>query len=377
MSGFTAPESLPLVPFVDLSWQQAELAVEIQQGLANVIARNEFVLGPEVAAFETEFAEFQEVKHCVGVANGTDALELMLRAGGLGPGMEVIVPANTFIATPLAVLRAGAHPVLTDVDPDTLLMTTQGAAAVLTPRTAAILPVHLYGQLAGVDELGDWAEQHGVAIFEDGAQSHGARHNGNGMATVGTAAATSFYPSKNLGAYGDAGAVLTNSAEFAARVRALGNYGSQIKYEHPTIGFNSRLDTMQAVVLRAKLSRLAAWTLERRAAAERYTNLLRDFNAITLPSTAPGNDHVWHLYVIQIADRDRVLGILKSAGIGAAVHYPKPVHLHGAFRYLGHGRGSFPISEQASERVLSLPLFPGISISQQERVAEALTAALK
>jgi dTDP-4-amino-4,6-dideoxygalactose transaminase len=364
------------IPLVDLQAQHREIADEVAAGFARVIERTAFVLGEEVAAFEAEFARFSEVAHCIAVANGTDALELVLRAAGIGPGDEVVVPANTFIATALAVARAGATPVLADCDPVFHLLDAAEAERRIGPRTRALLPVHLYGQAAPVDALAALAARRGLVLIEDAAQAQGARRNGRGVATAGLAAGTSFYPGKNLGAYGDGGAVLTGNPDVARKIRALRNYGSEVKYEHPETGFNSRLDTLQAVVLRAKLARLAAWNAARRAAAARYDALLARVPDVRLPATAPGNEHVWHLYVVRVPRRDAVLQRLTAAGIGAGVHYPVPIHLQGAFRHLGHGRGDFPVAEAAAGEILSLPMFPGITPAQQERVASALAAAL-
>jgi dTDP-4-amino-4,6-dideoxygalactose transaminase len=364
------------IPLVDLRAQHGEIADEIREGLARVIAHGAFVLGPEVRAFEEAFARFTGVTHCVGVGSGTDALEIALRAAGVGSGDEVIVPANSFVATALAVVRAGAVPVLVDCDPVYHLIDPGRVAERIGARTKAILPVHLYGQMAPMRALGAIAAPRGVLVLEDAAQAHGAMQDRVGAGAAGTAAGTSFYPGKNLGAYGDAGAVLTNDAEIARRARALRNYGSEEKYHHPEIGFNSRLDTLQAVVLQAKLKRLADWNAARRAAAARYDALLVDLPAVTPPKTVPGNVHAWHLYVIRVPRRDEVLRRLAAAGIGAGVHYPTPIHLQGAFRSLGHRRGDFAVTEVAAAEVLSLPLHPHLGPGEQERVIDALRQAL-
>jgi dTDP-4-amino-4,6-dideoxygalactose transaminase len=371
------------IPLVDLASMHAEIAGEVDRGFAELLASGAFVQGPQVTAFEQAFAEFSEVQHCVGVANGTDALELALRAVGVGPGDEVILPANTFIATAEAVARAGATPVLVDCDPAFLLIDTEAVAARMGAKTKAIVPVHLFGQAAPVEDLTAMARDLGVALVEDHAQSHGATRNGRAAGSLGIAAATSFYPGKNLGAYGDGGAVLTDSDEVAARVRALGNHGSTARYQHPELGFNSRLDSLQAVVLSAKLARLAAWNKARAAAAERYSELLAGpagLAGITLPATMPGNTHVWHLYVVRFAggaaQRDAVASALHAAGVGAGIHYPVPVHLQGAFAGLGHSPGDFPVAEAAAASMLSLPLFPHLSEEQIDHVVGVLTAAV-
>ena len=365
-----------MIPLVDLGWQQREIADEVRRGMDEVIESTAFVLGPQVAEFERSFADFVGVGHCIGVGSGTDALELALRALAIGDGCEVIVPANTFIASALAVVRAGAVPVLVDADAEHLLIDPEAVRAAITPRTRAIMPVHLYGQMAPMVELEAIAEELGLAILEDAAQSQGARQGGRAAGSIGAAAATSFYPGKNIGAYGDAGAVLCRDDEIADRIRRLRNWGSEQKYHHPELGFNSRLDTLQAVVLQAKLARLDAWNALRREAAARYDALLGDCEAVGLPRTAAGNEHVWHLYVVRVAQRDRVLAELGEAGIGAGVHYPVPIHLQGAFASLGLGAGSFPVAERSAHEALSLPLFPGISEAQQVRVSEALRRAL-
>ena len=364
------------IPLVDLAAQHREVADEVRSGMARVMDSSSFILGRDVAEFEAAFAAFSEVRHCIGVANGTDALELALRALGVGAGDEVILPANTFIATAAAVIRAGATPVLVDCDPVPQLIDVAQVAAKVTPRTKVILPVHLFGQVARVEELLALAEMRGIAVVEDAAQAQGARRHGTTAGGFGIAAGTSFYPGKNLGAYGDGGAVLTSSDEVARKLRALRNYGSEVKYSHPEIGFNSRLDTLQAVVLQAKLRRLAAWNEARRDAARRYHALLAELPGVTLPATLPGNEHVWHLYVVRVPRRDEVLRRLHEAGVGAGVHYPVPIHLQGAFANLGHRPGDFPEAEAAAAEVLSLPLFPQITAAQQERVAGTLAKAL-
>ncbi len=365
------------IPLVDLSAQHAAVAEEVAEGWQQVLARTAFIGGPQVAAFEREYAEFISVPHCVAVANGTDAIEIVLRALGIGPGDECILPANTFIATAEAVSRAGATPVLVDcADDGTYLIDTDAVEAAVTPRTAAIVPVHLYGQAAPVERLLPLARKTGIRLVEDAAQSHGARRNGISAGALGDAAATSFYPGKNLGAYGDAGAAMTGSAEVAERMRMIRDHGSPRKYEHEVIGVNSRLDTLQAVVLSAKLRRLAAWNAARQAAAARYDELLSGYDAVVRPRTLDGNEHVWHLYTVRVPQRDRVLKELHAAGIGAGIHYPVPVHLTAAFARLGYGEGAFPVAERAARDLLSLPLFPEITAAQQERVVSVLVSAL-
>ncbi|MEU5940860.1 DegT/DnrJ/EryC1/StrS family aminotransferase [Micromonospora sp. NPDC047548] len=365
------------VPLVDLQWQHAEIADEVTAGFADVIGAGSFVGGQQVTAFEREYAATMGVPHCVGVANGTDALELALRAVGVGPGHEVVLPAMTFVATAEAVVRCGATPVLVDVDPDHLLLDPRLLTRALSERTRAVLPVHLYGQLAPMERILEITMPRGIPVVEDAAQCQGATRHGRPAGTFGDAAGTSFYPGKNLGAYGDAGAVLTGATQVATRVRLLANHGAETKYDHITVGFNSRMDALQAVVLRAKLAHLARWNTLRQEAASRYDKLLDGVDRITLPRTATGNTHVWHLYPVRVDDRDAVLSRLQHDGIGAGVHYPRPVHLHPAFAALGAGVSAFPVAEQAAGTLLSLPLHPGISADQQERVAEALVRAIR
>jgi dTDP-4-amino-4,6-dideoxygalactose transaminase len=364
------------IPLVDLSAAHQEVAEEVEAGFKRVIADTAFIGGIEVTAFEDEYAAFNGVPHCVGVANGTDALELALRAVGVRAGGQVILPANTFIATAEAVARVGARPVLVDCDPQTYLIDVDAALAAVTPSTAAVLPVHLYGQLAPVELLEAGLAGTGVRIVEDAAQCQGARRHGLAAGARGIAA-TSFYPGKNLGAYGDAGAVVTDDPDLAATVRKLANHGGTRKYQHDVVGFNSRLDGLQAVVLRAKLARLAMWSEARRVAAARYDELLAPLDVVR-PVTLPGNEHVWHLYVIQVPGgrRDSVLTSLNAAGIGAGIHYPAPVHLTRAFGDLGYAEGSFPHAEDAAGQILSLPLYPQITGEQQRTVVRALASAL-
>ncbi|MGB8650527.1 MAG: DegT/DnrJ/EryC1/StrS family aminotransferase [Mycobacteriales bacterium] len=365
------------VPLVDLGLQHAQVADRVARGFAEVIASGAYVGGPDVEAFEREYAQLVGVRHCIGVGNGTDAIELALRACGVGTGDEVILPANTFVATAEAVVRAGAVPVLADVDADCLLLDPDAAAAAVGPATRALVPVHLFGQTAPVERLAQLVADNGLVLVEDAAQSQGALRHGRPAGSFGLASATSFFPGKNLGAYGDAGAVMTDDHDVARRVRLLGSHGSAVKYHHEELGFNSRLDTLQAVVLRCKLERLSAWNEQRRAAAARYDALLRDLPEVRVPGRLGGNVDVWHLYVVRVPDRDALLRRLNEAGIGAGVHYPVPVHLQQAFCALGRGAGSFPVAEAAAKEILSLPLFPGITPAQQERVVHELRRGLR
>jgi len=367
---------MTVIPLVDVRAAHAQVAAEIQAGFDEIMSSAAFIKGEVASAFEREYAAFTGVAHCVGVANGTDALELALRAAEVPAGAEVIMPANTFVATAEAVVRAGARPAFADVDPDYLLLDPGCLEASLSEQTGAVIPVHLFGQLAPMAAIADISAQRGTVMIEDAAQAHGATQGGRPAGSFGLLAGVSFYPGKNLGAYGDAGAVLTESAEHARRVRLLGDHGSERRYEHLTIGFNSRLDALQAVVLRAKLRGLAADNQARRRAASRYAELLADLPEVVLPRTAPGNEHVWHLYTIRVQRRDDILRRLHDEGIGAGIHYPVPVHLQPAFRHLGYGSGDFPVAEAAAEQLLSLPLYPQITQEQQVRVADAVRRAL-
>nr|WP_242613347.1 DegT/DnrJ/EryC1/StrS family aminotransferase [Herbihabitans rhizosphaerae] len=364
------------VPLVDLAAQHVRIADEVAAGWAEVLERTAFISGPQVAEFEEAYAAFSGVRHCVGVANGTDAVELSLRALDIRPGDECVLPANTFIATAEAVARTGAVPVLVDCDPDTALIDVDATAAAITPRTRAVLPVHLYGQTVPIEQLYAVLPA-GVSIVEDAAQAQGARRYGLPAGALGDIAATSFYPGKNLGAYGDAGAVTTSSTRLADAVRLLREHGSPRKYEHAVAGMNSRLDTLQAVVLSAKLRLLEEWNDARRLAAKRYDALLASYDEVITPVVLPGNEPVWHLYVVRVAERDRVLESLHAKGIGAGIHYPTPVHLTGAFAHLEHRDGDFPIAERLAGEILSLPLFPEITVSQQERVVDAVAEAIR
>ena len=364
------------VPLVDLAAQQQEVADEVSAGLAEVFATTAFIGGKPVAEFERAYADYAGLNHCVGVANGTDALELALRAAGVRPGDEVILPANTFIATAEAVSRIGAVPVLVDVDPEHLLIDPDAVSNAVTPRTKAIVPVHLFGQVAPVERLTDLADSCDAVIVEDAAQSQGATRFGRPAGGLGVAAGTSFYPGKNLGAAGDAGAVLTNDPDVARLVRMMSAHGSDRKYVHDIVGVNSRLDTIQAVVLLAKLRRLQVWNERRRSAALRYQEMLADVPGVRVPTTLDGNVDVWHLYVVRVADRDRVLAQLHEAGIGAGIHYPYPVHLTGAYAHLANPPGSFPIAEKAADEILSLPIYPHIAPEEQQFVVDALEKAV-
>lgn len=376
----TAPP-VPLrqpVPFVDLQAQTDKVVPEIRERWDRILRTSGFVLGPEVDHFERAFAAYCGAPHAIGVGNGTDALEIALRAAGIGVGSDVIVPANTFFATAEAVLRCGATLVPADVDDDYLL-DPQDVAGRLTRRTRAVVAVHLYGQMAPVARLREVVGPD-VLLVEDAAQSQGAARDGLRAGGAGDVSATSFYPGKNLGAFGDAGAVLTSSEEIAERARRLRNHGGTDRYEHLEVGANSRLDALQAAVLSVKLSRLDAWNAQRSAAAARYGALLADAFAdvpeLVAPRELPGAAHVWHLYVVRTPDRPAVSAALGAAGIGHGIHYPAPVHLLPATGHLGFREGLAPRAEAHAARILSLPMFPGITGTQQEHVVRTLHSAV-
>ena len=358
------------VPLMDLQIQNREVEDQALRAISEVLQAGSFILGPQVDRFEEEYAAFCSVDHCVGVANGTDAVELALRAAGVGPGDEVIVPANTFVATAEAVLHTGADLALVDCDDD-FLIDPAAVDLARTPRTRAVVGVDLYGQVAGFEAVREVVGQE-VVLVEDAAQSQGATRHGRPAGSFGQVSGTSFYPGKNLGAMGDAGAVTTSDSGIADRVRALRNHGGERRYEHVLVGSNSRLDSIQAAVLSLKLERLKEWNEQRAQAAETYSSLLADVAGVTTPRVIEGNTHVWHLYVIRVADRDRVLAGLHDAGVGAGLHYPVPIHLLPAFAHLGHGRGSFPVAEQMAGQIVSLPMYPGLTTAQIERVVEVL-----
>jgi len=364
-------ESRNLVPFLDLRAATRELKEEIDAAIARVVDSSYFLLGRELETFETEFADYLGVKHCVGVGNGLDALHLSLRALGVGPGDEVLVPNNTYIATWLAVTYAGAKPVPVEPDERTYNIDPEKLEGAITKRTKAIIPVHLYGQPANMDEILAFARKQNLWVLEDAAQAHGARYKGARVGGLGDAAGWSFYPGKNLGALGDGGAVTTNSRELADRVRVLRNYGSRVKYYCDVQGFNSRLDEIQAAVLRVKLGHLDDWNARRRKVAAFYTQELKNSN-VALPYVPDWAEPVFHLFVVRSERRDALRQHLENAGINTLIHYPVPPHLQEAYRELDLPAGSQPISERIHQEVLSLPMGPHVSDSQAAAVVQAV-----
>ncbi|MCC7261244.1 MAG: DegT/DnrJ/EryC1/StrS family aminotransferase [Candidatus Latescibacteria bacterium] len=362
------------VPMNDLRLQHAAIRTEMEAALAQVMANCSFILGPAVAAFEQAYAAFCGVGHCVGVSNGTDALKLALRAAGVGRGDEVITTPHTFAATIEAICELGAKPVLADIEPRYFSIDPAQVARLVTPRTRALLPVHIYGHPADMDPLTELAARHGLALIEDAAQAQGARYKGRRAGSLGLAACFSFYPGKNLGAYGDAGGLTTSDADLAAKVRLLRNHGQdpakKFFYQEP--GYNHRMDGFQGAVLGVKLPYLEGWNERRRQLAARYRQGLQEVAELVLPAEAEYAHHVYHLYVVRAQDRDRLAAALKQAGIDTAVQYPHPLHLTAAYASLGYGPGALPECERACSQILSLPMFPELEEAQVDFVAEQI-----
>ena len=368
----TSPNVQTVVPFVDLKAQYQTIRDEVRGEVDNVFESTQFILGDAVEKFERDFAGYLGVKHAIGVGSGLDALRLALEAAGVGAGDEVIIPANTFIATALAVSATGAKPVLVDCREDTYQIDPALIEQAITPRTKVIMPVHLYGQSADLTAIIDIARNHRLEVIEDAAQAHGTRFLGQRCGTFGLAGCFSFYPGKNLGAYGDGGAVVTNDDDFARRVNSLRNYGQKQKYVHVEKGTNSRLDTVQAAILNVKLRHLDDWNAARRAHAAIYSDSLAD--DFIVPTLDPRSEHIFHLYVVRTRNRDDLQKHLNSRGIQTGIHYPIPIHLQEAYRDLGFERGSFPVTEKLADEMISLPMFPELSHHQIELVLEALSS---
>ena len=362
-----------MIPFLDLKAPHVELRPEIDAAIARVLDSGWYILGPEVEAFEAEFAGYCQAGHAIGLANGLDALHLALRAMDVGPGDEVIVPSNTYIATWLAVSQCGAVPVPVEPDPATHNIDPARIEAAITPRTRVILPVHLYGQPVDLDPILAIARKHGLRVLEDGAQAHGARYKGRRIGGHGDAVAWSFYPGKNLGALGDGGAVTTNDAQIADRLRVLRNYGSRVKYVNEVAGYNSRLDPLQAAVLRVKLAHLDDWNARRAALAQVYLDGLRD-TGLVLPHVPDWAQPAWHLFVVRHRQRDDLQRALAEAGIGSLIHYPIPPHKQQAYAEAGYRADAFPVANRLAEEVLSLPMGPQMGVGQADQVVVAVQA---
>ena len=361
------------VPYLDLKAQYQTIKPEIDAAIARVLDSSQFILGAEVAGFEKQFAAYCGAAECVALNSGTSALHLALLAAGVGAGDDVITVSFTFVASVAAILYAGARPVLVDIDPRSFTMDPLPLEAAITPRTKAILPVHLYGQPADMDPILEVARRHGFAVIEDAAQAHGAKYKGRPVGSIGDIACFSFYPTKNLGAYGEGGAVTTSNAEYANKIRMLRDWGQDRKYHHLLHGFNYRMEGLQAAILRVKLRHLDQWTEARRAVARKYNRLLGDCG-VELPTEMPGARHVYHVYTLRTEDRDGLQAALQAEGIQTAVHYALPAHLQPAYADLGYSRGAFPQTEKAAKEVLSLPLYPEITDAQIQKVAQALTS---
>ena len=364
------------VPFVDLKRQAAELQSEYDAVFRSVVARAAYTMGPELARFEEAFAAFCGCAHVVGVSSGTDAVKLALVAAGVRPGDDVVVPANTFIATAEAVSHVGARPVFVDCLEDSGLIDPAAIGAAVTPRTTAVVPVHLYGRTVDMDAVAAVAARHGLAVVEDACQAHGATYKGRPAGSLGVTAAFSFYPGKNLGALGDGGAVTTSDAAAAETVRLYRNHGQEDKFTHRVVGYCDRLHNLQAALRLVKLPRLAAWNAARRAAAQDYDAALSGRHGVTVSGSVDGADAVHHLYVIMVDDRDGVRTRLGERGVESGIHYPVPLHLQPAYAGLGHGRGDFPVAERRAARIVSLPMFPEISSEQHAYVVASLDEAL-
>ncbi|MBV9124924.1 MAG: DegT/DnrJ/EryC1/StrS family aminotransferase [Planctomycetes bacterium] len=374
--------TVPAVPLCDLQAQYQALRPQLEEALARVVASGQVILGPEVSALEEEIARYCGAGHAVGCASGTDALLLALHALGIGPGDEVILPPFTFFGTAGAVCRCGARPVFADIDPATYNLDPFQVESKITPRTRAILPVHLYGQCADMEPLWHVAERHNLAIIEDAAQALGAEYQGKRAGTLGSMGCFSFYPSKNLGAYGDAGMVVTNDPDWAARLACLRVHGMEPKYYHKYLGWNARLDALQAAILRVKLPYLEDWTEGRRTAAGRYDTLIEEHHLghfLSRPVVKPNRRHVFHQYVVRVADRQRdaLAAHLRAEKIGCEIYYPVPLHRQECLAYLGYQEGDFPASEEACRGVLALPMFPELTPEQQQRVIQSCAAFLR
>jgi dTDP-4-amino-4,6-dideoxygalactose transaminase len=361
-----------IVPFLELKSVYQELKNELDAAYQRVMDSGLYILGKEVEAFEREFAAYCQVKHCIGVANGLDALHLILRALEAGKGDEVIVPANTYIATWLAVSHAGAEPVPVEPDERTFNVNPALIESAITSRTRVIIAVHLYGQPADMDSINAIAQEYGIKVIEDAAQAHGARYKGKCVGSLADAAGFSFYPVKNLGAFGDAGAVTTDDDTIADKVRALRNYGSRIKYKNELLGFNSRLDELQAAFLKALLTKLDEWNARRSVIAGRYSDSLNTTHPCVIPIALPGTEPVWHQYVIRHPRRNILKTYLDGSGILTLIHYPIPPHLSEAYQYLRNKKGNLPITEKLSREVLSLPIHPHLSIEAVNQIVAIL-----
>jgi len=361
-----------MIPFVDLKIQYQGIKEDINSAIAGVLDSSQFVLGNEVVTFEEEFADYCGAKYCVSVNSGTSALHLGLLATGIEPGDEIITVSFTFVASVAAILYTGARPVFVDVDPESYTMDVNHIERVITDRTKAILPVHFYGQMADMDPIMDIAQRHNLVVIEDAAQAHGAEYKGHRAGSMGDVGCFSFYPVKNLGAYGEGGAITTNNPDYAKTIRMLRDWGQERKYHHIIKGYNYRMDELQGAILRVKLRQLESWTEERIAHAEKYRYLLRD-TGVQAPKVIPERRHVYHIYAIAVSDRESLQKNLAEKKIQTGIHYPIPVHLQKAYSDLGYGKGDFPNTEKLASSELSLPMYAELTDSQIEKVAQVIS----
>ena len=362
-----------MIPFVDLKAQYDSIKNEIDEAIQNVLNNTSFIMGEELKKFEEEFAWFCDVKYAIGVANGSDALILALRACGIGKGDEVITVPHTFISTAEAISNVGGKIVFVDIDPKTYTIDVSKIEEKVNKKTKAIIPVHLYGQPADMDPIMEMAKKYNLKVIEDAAQAHGAEYKGKKVGSISDVACFSFYPGKNLGAYGDAGTITTNNEEIANKLKMLRNHGRlTAKYEHKIEGYSSRLDNLQAAILRVKLRHLNKWNERRRKNAKKYNELLSNTDGIITPYEADYAKHVYHLYVVRIEERDKLREELKSKGVATGIHYPIPLHLQLAYNYLGYKRGDFPVTEECSQKILSLPMFAELDEEQINEIVKLI-----
>ncbi|OJU49619.1 MAG: erythromycin biosynthesis sensory transduction protein eryC1 [Mesorhizobium sp. 61-13] len=364
-----------MIPFLDLKAQYASIKEEVDAAALRVLASTQYVLGEEVAAFEKEFATYSQARHAIAVNTGTSALHLALLAAGIGPGDEVITVPFTFVASVSAVCYTGAKPVFVDIEPTTYTMDPAKLEAAITSRTKAIMPIHLYGQMADMTPIMEIAARHGIPVIEDACQAHGAEYHGKRAGSIGISGCFSFYPGKNLGACGEGGLVVTNDDATATKIRMLRDWGQEQRYHHTLKGFNYRMDGIQGAILRVKLRHLEKWTEARRTNARHYTTLLKNVEAVAAPTEAAGRRHVYHIYAVRLSDREALRQSLDAAGIATGLHYPIPVHLQKAHADLGHHKGDFPVSEQVASEVLSVPLYPELTSEQIATVVDAIAEA--
>ncbi|MEI7576159.1 MAG: DegT/DnrJ/EryC1/StrS family aminotransferase [Armatimonadota bacterium] len=363
-----------MVPFLDLKQQYLGIREEILEAVTRTLDSGAFILGPEVAAFEEEFKAFTGTEHVVGTSSGTTALQLALLSMGIQPGDEVITVPHTFVATVAAILYVGAVPVLVDIDPETYTLDPATVRSAITPKTKCIMPVHLYGQVAEMDPILAIAEEFGLVVLEDAAQAHAATYKGRKAGSLGTSAGFSFYPGKNLGACGEGGAIATNDPEVARKARMLRDWGQEKKYHHEVVGFNARLEAVQAAVLRVKLGYLAGWTANRRAVAARYAAELTDLKHVVLPKVAEHGEHSFHIYPVLVKDRPGFMSFLQEHGVGSGIHYPFAVHQLNGYKHLGYTDGDFPVSERVAAQCVSLPMFPEMTSEMIDKVITAVRA---